>query len=388
MNHRRSGNQSEKRARRFSLIYHIVLIAFCVYTVLQVFVIPHDTMTLAASASDASLASTDLSSQAAAASSGNSGNSVSSAGSDNSESTETSSRNTTSSSENAETSEADEADEADDAGGTSERSNEQGASSAAEESETSKTPTVTTTEDGATVYEADGLTITLTTERVSDTTVYIADIQLEDASRLVSGLADDTFGRNIKETTSSIAQRVGAVLAINGDYYGFRDTGYVIRNGQLYRDTMSSQDAEDLVVYEDGTMAIIEEGQVSAEQLLSDGAVQVYSFGPALTEDSQIVVGENEEVSQSMNSNPRTAIGYISAGHYVMVVSDGRTSESEGLTLYQLAEVMDSLGCTLSYNLDGGGSTTMYFNGQVVNNPTTNGNEIKERSVSDIIYVY
>jgi exopolysaccharide biosynthesis protein len=48
---------------------------------------------------------------------------------------------------------------------------------------------------------------------------------------------------------------------------------------------------------------------------------------------------------------------------------------------------MQDLGCSEAYNLDGGGSTTMYFNGQVINNPTTTGRSIKERSVSDIIYI-
>ena len=70
------------------------------------------------------------------------------------------------------------------------------------------------------------------------------------------------------------------------------------------------------------------------------------------------------------------------------MVSDGRTSESEGLTLYELASFMeDKLGVETAYNLDGGGSSTMYFNGEVINNPTTNGNRISERSVSDIVYI-
>ena len=87
-----------------------------------------------------------------------------------------------------------------------------------------------------------------------------------------------------------------------------------------------------------------------------------------------------------MASNPRTAIGIIDELHYVFVVSDGRTTESEGLSLYELAQVMKDLGCTVAYNLDGGGSSTMYFNGEVVNNPTS-GMSDGERSVSDIIYI-
>lgn len=87
-----------------------------------------------------------------------------------------------------------------------------------------------------------------------------------------------------------------------------------------------------------------------------------------------------------MTSNPRTAIGQIDDLHYIMIVADGRTSESEGLSLYELAKVMQDYHCQTAYNLDGGGSSTMYFNGEIVNNPT-NGRSHGERSVSDIVYI-
>lgn len=96
---------------------------------------------------------------------------------------------------------------------------------------------------------------------------------------------------------------------------------------------------------------------------------------------------EEDEVGKAMTSNPRMAIGIIDNLHYVFVVSDGRTEESEGLSLLELAEFMDALGVETAYNLDGGGSSTMYFNGEIINNPTTNGRSIKERSVSDIVYI-
>ena len=121
--------------------------------------------------------------------------------------------------------------------------------------------------------------------------------------------------------------------------------------------------------------------------MLEEGAYNVLSFGPALIQNSKVSVTENEEVGKAMASNPRTAIGILSNGDYVFVVSDGRTSESAGLSLYELAEFMQQLGCVTAYNLDGGGSSTMYFNGNVINNPTTNGSRIGERSVSDIVYI-
>lgn len=110
-------------------------------------------------------------------------------------------------------------------------------------------------------------------------------------------------------------------------------------------------------------------------------------FRPALVTDGIITVSQNDEVGIAMASNPRTAVGIIDDLHYVFVVSDGRTGESSGLKLYQLAEFMKGLGAVTAYNLDGGGSSLMYFNGKIINNPTTNGRDIRERSVSDIVYI-
>lgn len=141
------------------------------------------------------------------------------------------------------------------------------------------------------------------------------------------------------------------------------------------------------MIYSDGSFEIITEKSISADSLLTDGAQQILSFGPALVVDGEISVTEEEEVGKAKTSNPRTAIGIIDELHYVFIVSDGRTDESEGLSLYELAEFMQSLGTTVAYNLDGGGSSTMVFNGEVINNPTTNGKSIKERSVSDIVYI-
>ena len=73
------------------------------------------------------------------------------------------------------------------------------------------------------------------------------------------------------EKTSEMAQDAGAILAINGDYYGAQEKGYVIRDGVLYRDTAKT-DQQDLVIYEDGTMKIISEDEVTAEELLEEGA--------------------------------------------------------------------------------------------------------------------
>lgn len=235
-------------------------------------------------------------------------------------------------------------------------------------------------------YRDDNIEVTITECREYDTSIYVADIVLSSSEYLQTAFAQNVCGRNVTEKTSEIAESVGAILAINGDYYGSQEEGYVLRNGVIYRDDAAAGQ-EDLVIYDDGSFAIINEDEVTAEELLAGGAQQILSFGPALVEDGTIVVSEDDEVGKAKASNPRTAIGVVDDLHYIFVVSDGRTDESAGLSLSQLAEFMKELGVVTAYNLDGGGSSTMYFNGEVINNPTTSGRSIKERSVSDIVFI-
>ena len=246
----------------------------------------------------------------------------------------------------------------------------------------------TETVEGGTVigeYSDSKTSITLKQYRAYDSDIYVADITVSDASALKTALANNTYGRNITDTTSDMADENNAVLAINGDYYGARQSGYVIRNSKLYRNTSGDRDA--LVIQKNGEFKFVSESETSAEQLLQAGALQVFSFGPVLLNNSEISVGENEEVGMAMASNPRTAVGYLGNNHYVFVVSDGRTSESAGLSLYELASFMKEIGVVDAYNLDGGGSSTMVFKGEIINNPTTNGHSNQERAVSDIIYI-
>ena len=256
-------------------------------------------------------------------------------------------------------------------------------SNAAVASQAAKTATVTDSS-----YKDDNISINLSQTTVNNTQVYVADITLSSSDYLKTAFAQNAYGTNVTAKTSVTAADNNAILAVNGDYYGANSTGYVIRNGVVYRDTVREDSSNsDLAIYKDGSFKIIYEDQISAEQLVNDGVVNLLAFGPALVENGEIAVDTNTEVGQAMASNPRTAIGIIDENHYIIVVSDGRTSESEGLSLYQLAEVMKSYGAKTAYNLDGGGSSTLYFNGQVINKPTTGGNKISERAVSDIVYI-
>ncbi len=259
-----------------------------------------------------------------------------------------------------------------------------GATSDGDEDATAVVTDTTYTDDDSSITIS-----TVTTGSGADTvTYYVADVVVDDATQVRSAFAKDQFGENITETTSAIAAANDAVFAINGDYYGFRDTGIVIRNGVVYRD----EGARDgLAFYVDGHVEVYDETTTNAEELLAAGVWNTVSFGPAIVEDGAVVDGiEDVEVDTNVGNHsiqgeqPRTAVGIVDENHYVFVVVDGRdTGYSRGVTLTELAEIMTGLGATTAYNLDGGGSSTMYFDGEVVNRPSNGG----ERGTSDILYV-
>ncbi len=219
-------------------------------------------------------------------------------------------------------------------------------------------------------------------------TYYVADVQLAEGTQLRSAFANDSFGENITDLVSNIATQNNAVLAINGDYYGFRDTGILIRNGAIYRDQGARMG---LAYYEDGTMKLYDETATTAQELVDAGVWNTLSFGPGLVENGAVISGiDNVEVDTNFGnhsvqgSHPRTGIGIIDENHLVFVVVDGREDGySRGATMSEFAQIFVDLGATTAYNLDGGGSSEMWFNGQVVNRPSNGG----ERATSDILYI-
>jgi len=242
-------------------------------------------------------------------------------------------------------------------------------------------------------YSSDTTNISIkqvTTGSGKDTiTYYVADVNLTGDTSLKTALAKNEFGRNIIEATSTIAENNNAIFAINGDYYGFREDGVVIKNGVVYRDDPARVG---LALYNNGTIKSYDEKTVSSQELIASGVTNTLSFGPVLINNG-VIISDFKSVTVDSNfgnrsiqsSNPRTGIGMISANHYVFVVVDGRSEGySKGMTLTEFADVFKELGCTEAYNLDGGGSSTMYFMGRVVNNPL---GKDGERAISDIVYI-
>jgi exopolysaccharide biosynthesis protein len=237
--------------------------------------------------------------------------------------------------------------------------------------------------DGAAVstessYVGTNASVTLNRVQSNGVTYYVEDIYVRSIEALRSAFAGDTYGKAVTESVLSMAKNNTAIAAINGDYYGIGSKGVVIRNGILYSPTV---DGDICVLFLDGTMKVYAEGEFDADEVAAAGAWQAWDFGPSLLTDGAAITDFSS--SRISGVNPRTAIGYFEPGHYCFVVVDGRQDGySDGMSLAELSALMENLGCSVAYNLDGGKSSNMTFQGSLANQPTEGG-----REVTDIIYV-
>lgn len=241
-----------------------------------------------------------------------------------------------------------------------------------------------TPEYGEKSYKSGSVAVTITTHTVSDTygkivSYHVADIYVKDVASIRTAAAGSDFHSHRERTVRDIADGVGALLAIDGDTFTHMQSGLVVRNGEIYRDTLC-EGTDVCILYRDGRMETKRWGSFTAQEILDADPWQVWSFGPALLDEN----GRSAEVESNLNGhNPRAAIGYFEPGHYCFVIVDGRQDGwSDGVRLSALSRLMEDLGCKAAYNLDGGNSAQMYWNGEIVSKACGSG-----RVVSDIIYL-
>lgn len=224
-------------------------------------------------------------------------------------------------------------------------------------------------------YVKDDLKVKLVETRTDDQHYWVAEVVSSDTTPLKGAMANDTYNGD-RETISSMAKRLNAVLAINAS--GFyaktnRPMGAVVRNGQLIS-LDSSYTEEVLSLQSDGDLVFT---TVNTEEEFKNSDIeQTFTFGP-------ILIRDGNPVPLTDNSyHPRTAIGQLDHNRYILLVVEGRMEGAKGMSLQDLQQIFLNLGCQTAYNLDGGGSTSLYFQGKLINTPS-DGNE---RAVVDMIY--
>lgn len=183
--------------------------------------------------------------------------------------------------------------------------------------------------------------------------------------------------QNIEEkgdTTSNIAKANGAVAAINaGGFYDPNGTGtgrlpygFILRDGDyiLGKDVGPDEDVDFVGFSKAGNLIA---GNYNKTQLKEMGAVEGITFGPPLIVDGKKMITEGDG---GWGVGPRTAIGQKKDGTVLFLVVDGRQpGYSLGATLRDVQDILYEQGCYIAANLDGGSSSTLFYNGSVVNKP-------------------
>ena len=231
-------------------------------------------------------------------------------------------------------------------------------------------------------YYTDDVLLTLYHLRAFNSDVYVADVVVRDATTILAAFAFDIFGgKNYVQPVSAMAENNDAIFAINSDYASHYNSGYVIRNGVAYRTSASYRDA--IILNYDGSVFTHAEEEISIDTIIDGGAWQLWSFGPVLIENGISVASVDDGLGRSAANNPRSAFGAVGMNHYMFVTVDGRSDISEGVDIEELAAIMMDLNCIYAYNFDGGGSATMWFDGEIVNQPSDD----TERSVGDCVFI-
>ena len=216
-------------------------------------------------------------------------------------------------------------------------------------------------------------------------TWFEADIWTDvEAGELIRSIWNDPVRRTkVRVDAQETAVKQGVVFAMNTDYFTYRvdvnasgrRTGVVVRDGEiLYDDPYTEKKAnvsglfpnlDMCAFFPDGRMEVYRSYEITAEELVANGAYMVYSFGPYLMKDGKL---SEMAYESSESKNPRCAIGMVEPGHYVAIMCEGRLDRrSEGVTVSYLAKLMRAKGCTVAFNLDGGQTAVMVFMGKQIN---------------------
>ncbi len=173
----------------------------------------------------------------------------------------------------------------------------------------------------------------------------------------------------VGERVSELVKDSGAIAGINaGGFYdpngkgnGAFPDGITVHNGQIIHNNIGNAETHIIGLDSQGKL-IVED--LTADQILKKGIMEAVSFYPDLVKDGKPVV----EGNGGWGISPRSGIGQTADGTIILVTIDGRQPTwSIGATLSQLMDVFVAYHAVTAVNLDGGSSTTLVFQGKVIN---------------------
>lgn len=211
-----------------------------------------------------------------------------------------------------------------------------------------------------------------------------SEVKIADGSQLRRKIAGDSYGSSIRILASDMAKQVNAVAAINGDFYTYRDFGITVYQRKLYR--FENRVAETCFFTASGDMLFTMRNEFETpeqvQQFIDDNDV-VFSiaFGPVLVDNGEQRIVEGYALGEVFQRYSRAAIGMTDELHYLLMTINFEDNHHVA-TINEEGKVMFDKGCVKAYALDGGQTSTMVFNGSLINRVDWD----DERTMSDIIY--
>lgn len=232
-------------------------------------------------------------------------------------------------------------------------------------------------------------------QRAGKVYYYISDIRFKNDQifRAYSNVPEKPDSSKI-EKPEKIAKKHKIVYAQNGDLFTWRihkkqTPGLIIRNGKIIRQKTFKKvmngnvPLDELSLYTDGRIEMHYPGELTAEQYLEKGALDVFAFGPILIKNN--VIDDRMYGKHYRHLEPRSAIGVVKERHFKGILVEGRNKRSTGEALKFVAERLLEEGCTDAFTLDGGQTAAMIFMGDIVMAPGTYSGFTKTRRQPDII---
>lgn len=226
-------------------------------------------------------------------------------------------------------------------------------------------------------YRSQNICVERKTLDQHDSRIHVADIYISDLKYLRAAYADGEYKNGATAFVDKMAQDNNAIVAISGDHYSMRREGVVVRNGELARDARLN---DVCILHYDGTMETLRDQDFDLEKLKTEGAYQLWSFGPRLMENG--LPRTEFTAAELPGINPRSGIGYVEPGHYVFIMVDGSRNNQgyRGVSLSEFAQLFADQGCVVAYNFDGGASAAMAWGDELISAPYN-------RMVGDAVYI-
>lgn len=177
------------------------------------------------------------------------------------------------------------------------------------------------------------------------------------------------------EKVSSMVKRTGAIAGVNGGGFadpnwkgnGFKPIGLVVSQGKLYYNGLGGKTSSQIVGLDKQGKMIA--GNYTLEELSKLGVQEAVSFQPRIIVNGKGLI---KNAAEGWGIAPRTAMGQRADGALLFVVIDGRQpGYSIGANLYDVQQIMLKHGAVIAANLDGGSSTVLVKDNEIVNKPSS-----------------